>query len=79
MDTTGQENLSYIGHSQGTTAFFVMTSELPEYNNKVRLMIAFAPVAYMANVKSWFLRLISSRVDQLEVSIYKIPKLKIIS
>lgn len=42
---TGQKQLFYIGHSQGTTAFFVMCSERPEYNAKIKMMHALAPVA----------------------------------
>lgn len=44
--------LYYIGHSQGTTNFFVMNSLRPEYNDKVRLSIQLAPVAYMGNITS---------------------------
>lgn len=32
---TEQTKLQYIGHSQGTTAFFVMTAQHPEYNHKI--------------------------------------------
>lgn len=52
LETTGQEKIFYIGHSQGTTAFFAMTSERPEYNEKVRLMVALAPVVFMENMPS---------------------------
>ncbi|XP_068151243.1 lipase 1 isoform X2 [Drosophila tropicalis] len=49
---TGYQKLSYIGHSQGTTTFFVMASTRPEYNAKINLMSALAPVAFMGNVKA---------------------------
>lgn len=49
---TGQEKLQYIGHSQGTTAFFVMLSEKPEYNDKIEVMHALAPIAYIGHVVS---------------------------
>lgn len=52
LEITKNENLHYIGHSQGTTAFFVMASEMPEYNKKIILMSALAPVAYLQNIKS---------------------------
>ncbi|XP_030555997.1 lipase 1 [Drosophila novamexicana] len=48
---TGYQKLSYFGHSQGTTTFFVMTSSRPEYNAKVHIMQALAPVAFMTHVK----------------------------
>lgn len=52
LSVTGQKTLHYIGHSQGTTAFFVMCAEKPEYNAKIRLMHALAPVAYMDHAVS---------------------------
>lgn len=66
---TGEKKLQYIGHSQGTTAFFVMSSERPEYNSKIQLMHALAPVAFMANVISPPVRLISPFVSVLKVCI----------
>ncbi|XP_047993675.1 lipase 3-like [Leguminivora glycinivorella] len=68
LKTTGQERLHYIGHSQGTTAFFVMASLRPEYNQKIISMHAMAPVAYLANSASLLLRAIaqfSSPLDSL--------------
>lgn len=38
---TGQKDLHYIGHSQGTTAFFVMASLRKEMNARIRTMHAF--------------------------------------
>jgi predicted alpha/beta hydrolase len=48
LGQTSQKDLYYIGHSMGTTMFFVMTSSLPQYNVKIRLMTGLAPIAYMA-------------------------------
>ncbi|KAK8400724.1 hypothetical protein O3P69_002492 [Scylla paramamosain] len=47
LATTGREDLYYAGWSMGTTVFWAMMSEMPEYNSKVRAMAAMAPVAYM--------------------------------
>ncbi|GAB0100094.1 Lipase [Sergentomyia squamirostris] len=52
LEITKQKKLFYIGHSQGATSFWVMLSEKPEYNSKIILMQAFAPVAFMANPRS---------------------------
>ncbi|CAH0547946.1 unnamed protein product [Brassicogethes aeneus] len=49
MSETNQTEIFYIGHSQGTTSFFVMASERPDYNKNIKLMIALAPVAFMTN------------------------------
>jgi lysosomal acid lipase/cholesteryl ester hydrolase len=44
----GQKDLYYIGHSMGTTVFFVLNTFLPQYNAKFRLMTGMAPISYMA-------------------------------
>lgn len=59
LNTTGRTQLKYIGHSQGTTAFFVMCSERPEYNEKISLMVALSAVAWMSHLKSPLVKLIS--------------------
>lgn len=56
LNKTGHTKLYYIGYSQGTTAFYVMGSERPEYNDKVKGMISLAPIAYLANQKSPLLK-----------------------
>lgn len=61
--TTGQPKIHYAGHSQGTTAFFVLMSMRPEYNAKIRSAHMFAPVAYMSNLKSPFMRALAPIVD----------------
>jgi pimeloyl-ACP methyl ester carboxylesterase len=48
MAVTG-EKLYYIGHSMGNTVLFVMTSTRPEYNAKLRIAFALAPVAFLWN------------------------------
>ncbi|XP_049869399.1 lipase 3-like [Pectinophora gossypiella] len=68
---TGQPTLKYVGHSQGTTSFFVLCSERPEYNEKISLMAALSPVAWMSHVESAMLRLFSSANPLL----YRIAKL----
>lgn len=57
LNKTQQSQLFYVGHSQGTTAFFVMCSERPEYNTKVKMMHALAPVAFMDHAVSPIVRL----------------------
>ena len=65
---TGQERMHYIGHSQGTTAFFVMASELPEYNDRIISMNALAPIAFMSNLRSPFVRAAATFLNTLDVS-----------
>ncbi|KAJ0178303.1 hypothetical protein K1T71_006126 [Dendrolimus kikuchii] len=66
LEHTGQKRLHYIGHSQGTTSFFVMTSLRPEYNDKIISMHAFAPVAYMAHNRNPLLLFISPYANNIE-------------
>lgn len=68
LEITGQEKLFYIGHSQGTTSFWVMGAERPEYNDKIKLMVALAPIAYMSNLSNPFFQLASTFHNTLEVS-----------
>lgn len=68
LEYTGKQRLHYIGHSQGTTAFFVMGSLRPDYNQKITSMHALAPVAYLANSASLLLRAIAQYSNPLDVS-----------
>lgn len=51
LDHTDQEDLFYVGHSQGTSAFYALTSVRQEYNDKLIAAFCLAPIAYMSNVK----------------------------
>ncbi|XP_047996173.1 lipase 1-like [Leguminivora glycinivorella] len=49
--TTYSDSILTIGHSQGTSAHFVLTSTRPEYNDRIKLFVALAPIAYLINLK----------------------------
>ncbi|KOC69317.1 Lipase 3, partial [Habropoda laboriosa] len=51
LDQTNCEQLFYIGHSQGSTQFWVTMTQRPNYNAKVKLMIGLAPVAFTGNIR----------------------------
>lgn len=51
LERTRQRQLSAIGHSQGNTIFYVMGSTRPEYNKKIKVMIALAPICFLEHVK----------------------------
>ncbi|XP_059045188.1 lipase 1-like [Achroia grisella] len=51
LQHTNQEKLTVIGHSQGTASFFVLTSGRPEYNDKINVFIALAPIAYLTHMR----------------------------
>ncbi|XP_034949217.1 lipase 3-like isoform X2 [Chelonus insularis] len=52
LSVTEHKKLYYLAHSQGTTSFFVMMSEKPEYNDKVIKFAAYAPIVYVSHVQS---------------------------
>ncbi|CAB3236653.1 unnamed protein product [Arctia plantaginis] len=47
LQKTGVKQLSVAAHSEGTSAFFVLASQRPEYNKKVSVFIALAPITYI--------------------------------
>lgn len=51
LETTGQDDLYYVGMSMGTTVFFAMLSQRPEYASKIRTMAALGPAAHMNHTK----------------------------
>lgn len=55
----------------GTTMGFVLLSEKPEYNEKVKLFIALAPVAFMTHVKSP-IRFLAPFSKEMEVKYFKL-------
>jgi pimeloyl-ACP methyl ester carboxylesterase len=67
LQTTGSDQIFYAGHSQGTTMFYVLCSELPEYNTKIRAMFSLAHVAFMSNARSQLLRMTATMGNQLGV------------
>ncbi|TMW54873.1 hypothetical protein DOY81_000106 [Sarcophaga bullata] len=52
LQKTGENQLQYVGHSQGTTVYLVMMSEKPKYNEKIKSAHLLGPAAYMGNMKS---------------------------
>uniref|UniRef100_A0A8C0RPB6 Gastric triacylglycerol lipase n=1 Tax=Canis lupus familiaris TaxID=9615 RepID=A0A8C0RPB6_CANLF len=45
LNKTGQKQVYYVGHSQGTTLGFIAFSQIPELAAKVKMFFALAPVA----------------------------------
>lgn len=57
---TGQQKLHYIGHSMGTTVYFVMISEKPHYASKLRSVQLLAPATYMTYILTPYVRWIAT-------------------
>ncbi|KAF6215689.1 hypothetical protein GE061_000020 [Apolygus lucorum] len=51
LEKTNENQISYVGHSQGTTIFYIMASMRPEYQSKVLVSSSLAPVAFLDNTK----------------------------
>ncbi|KAL9693307.1 hypothetical protein quinque_012592 [Culex quinquefasciatus] len=66
LNISNSNKLFYIGHSQGTTVYFVMSSSRPEYNDKIALMTALAPAVILKRVKSPILRFMLQTSDTLK-------------
>lgn len=68
LEKTNSTKVNYIGHSQGTTSFFVMMSERPEYNDKILFATMMAPPIFMGHCKHKLLQLCIPQLDKIEVS-----------
>lgn len=71
LNKTAQEQLFYVGHSQGTTSFFVMAAERPEYNAKIKAQFSYAPEIFTGNTFNPLYRVAAMFVNQLDVSDFK--------
>lgn len=74
LTVTGQSRLYYVGHMQGSTVFYVMASEMPEYNSKIYKMASVGPVAYLGQSDNPVLKQIERHFEQKSVSVFKIFK-----
>ena len=68
LSTTGQDQLVYIGHSQGTLIAFAAMSSNPEFEKKIKLFIPLAPIVTIGNIMVPYLRALAEITTGLEVS-----------
>jgi len=52
LKLTGRDELQYVGHSMGTTAFMAMHRYRPDVAKKIRLAHLLSPVAYVKHMES---------------------------
>lgn len=52
LSTTGQKQLFYVGHSQGTLIAFSQLATNARLASQVKLFIAMGPVSYVSHIKS---------------------------
>lgn len=67
LSETEAEKIVYVGHSQGTTVFYVMASTRPEYNSKIKVQISLAPIGAISHATSAF-RYMAPYAKQIHVS-----------
>jgi triacylglycerol lipase len=49
---TGNKNVSYVGHSAGTTQFLMGAAMRPDYyNENINYAALLAPIAHMSNIE----------------------------
>lgn len=66
LEVSGQDKLSYIGHSQGTLVGFTSFSSNPGLAKKVKLFMALAPI-YQLDHTAAILRDLAFTLDPIEV------------
>jgi predicted alpha/beta hydrolase len=67
LRTTGAQQIFYAGQSMGTTMFYGLCSERPEYNSKIRAMFSLAPVAFMSHLRNPMLKMVALIGNQMGV------------
>ncbi|KAL1453822.1 hypothetical protein WDU94_010134, partial [Cyamophila willieti] len=71
LKLTNQDKVTYIGHSMGTTMFYVMVSMRPEYNEKILVQLSLAPIAYLSHATS-LVTLVAPFEIEIGVSIFRV-------
>jgi hypothetical protein len=66
LSHANQENLHFIGHSTGATAFFVMSALHEKMKAKIATMHAFAPLTFMSKLQSPLLKHLAPFVNSIE-------------
>jgi predicted alpha/beta hydrolase len=82
QQTSGQEKLMYVGHSQGTTEAFVLLSDESTAkwaNSVITHYVALAPICFMTNFKQKMILTLSKHKELVakiakKVHMYKFQK-----
>ncbi|KAH8030917.1 hypothetical protein HPB51_012385 [Rhipicephalus microplus] len=73
LNETGFTELGLLTTSQGTTASLVLLSMRPEYNDKVNILVAYAPVANITHFTSPF-RLLIPFAEEVKVRTFNLGR-----
>lgn len=69
LNVTNHKKLFYVGHSQGGTIYYVLTSERPEYNDKIQMSATFGPAVFLHMNKNYMATILSDHIDVIEVTL----------
>ncbi|XP_071571688.1 lysosomal acid lipase/cholesteryl ester hydrolase [Temnothorax nylanderi] len=72
-NTTSQPLHTYLGHSMGTTASYVMAAERPEIAQMVRMIISLSPVAFLKHIRSP-IRFLTPFANNLQMMLHYLGK-----
>ena len=75
---TGQDQLVYIGHSQGTLIAFAAFSNNAELAKKISLFMALAPIYTIGNIKVPYLKALAEITTVIDVSMMMILMMMIL-
>ena len=67
LAVSGQDQVVYVGHSQGTLIGFTKFSSDPEFSKKVKVFLALGPVGFLGNMRSLPLRILAPFAKELDV------------
>ena len=67
LNVTAQEKLTYVGHSLGSTLFFMAMAAQTEYNAKIELMIGMGPSSNMHHMKNTLVQVLAPLDYLIEV------------
>ncbi|KAF2905646.1 hypothetical protein ILUMI_00536 [Ignelater luminosus] len=60
---TRESRIRYLGHMQGAALFYAMASEMPRYNDKVRIMVTLGPLAFLGRTNNLMVKEIRDNMD----------------
>lgn len=63
LEVSGKNKIHFIGHMLGSTAFYVMASTKPEYNDKIKSMIDLGNIVYLEKAKNKVIEKVSKHLD----------------
>ncbi|CDW91490.1 ab-hydrolase associated lipase region family protein [Stylonychia lemnae] len=81
LNKTGAKNVSYVGHSQGTTQMFcALSNNMDYFRSRLNLFVALAPVVKLDNCSNSLIKLVkdSKTIEQMMVKygLYELTPLK---